>query len=259
MSILVVPRVCINTILGSHLNKSDLATIKNKIQFLEDEIIEIIYSRENILEKINLHIDVIVIITNYRLIKLEKNDEPWHKNRKDIIISTVNHKKGHMFKWDKIEFKFKNGESHDCGIYHGDSCSYFCNYLRTKPCMDFDEVMKAKKLAKEKEDLKNKELVSKMDNSLAQVNKSLDDLKLSGLRSHEEVMNTARNLNSKMDSVHVDLKSGHEILKSEQDKASDNLKSVKNMVKATLDDVSEANKNILSLTEYQMSVTSAAK
>lgn len=164
MSALTVQRICKNTILGSRLGKQETDSIASQVlaNFYEDEKIEIVYSHEDTFEKMNFSFDKVVLITNFRIIKIEEN-KCQSSLRKNIMINTLEHIKGGFFKWDKLKFKLSDGTEIEYGIYYNESCKYFCEYLKLNKCQDPEEKTKIRKEEDAKIKQKHDELVLKLD------------------------------------------------------------------------------------------------
>lgn len=125
-------RVAINTIDGKYLRGVDKEEINKKIQLDEKEELLFVWGETAKFEELlDLNKDTIVGITTKKLFKIEKGAV--HRINRNNIKS-VKHQKNGMFSWDKIELTTKDkNEKVTFGIYHGDACEYFCNYLATHP------------------------------------------------------------------------------------------------------------------------------
>lgn len=125
-------RVAINTIEGKYLRGVDKEEINKKIQLDDKEEILFVWSqRDKFEELLDLKEDIIVTVTTKKMFKIEKG--AIHSVNRENIKS-VKHQKNGMFSWDKIELITKDkNEMITFGIYHGEACKYFCNYLSTHP------------------------------------------------------------------------------------------------------------------------------
>ena len=123
-------RITTNTVLGKGLKENVRHAIEQTINVEEGEVIEIVYIYNDTFdEKFDIVKDIIVGVTNYRIFKIE--DGRYDAQKINEIIS-IAHEKNGIFRWDKIICLLKKNKQNTFGIYHGDVCGYFCNYINEK-------------------------------------------------------------------------------------------------------------------------------
>ena len=122
--------MCTNTCRGSDLHEQFIKELNSELKATSDEKLEILWSEsgEFNISGINGK-DVYVGVTSGRIFKIEKGGVD------HALISelqSASHQKNGVFRWDKVEVKFKNGNKDTFGIKQASACEYFVNFLNRK-------------------------------------------------------------------------------------------------------------------------------
>lgn len=124
-----IERIVTNTLDGKYLRICEVEMFSKYLDFENDERIELIYIySDNFEPLIKINNEIIILITNKRIVKLE-NGGKYIINRKDIV--KCSHTKNGLFKWDSLLFQLSNNKIESINIYHETTCAYFSNYINS--------------------------------------------------------------------------------------------------------------------------------
>lgn len=121
-----INRVAPNTIIGGDIGETSFLKLLKAFDLVADEKIQVLYSYNNTIEQLNIDTDILVIVTNLRLLKRE-NGKVHYVFKKDI--SLIEQQKNGPFYWDKLICHLKDNTTETFGIYHEEACNYFITHL----------------------------------------------------------------------------------------------------------------------------------
>jgi hypothetical protein len=185
-----------NTICGASLSDDNINTLTLSKIINKNEIIHRLWSYAG-WDNGLLFDTALVGITSLKIFKYENNKLQY------ILLESIkraSHKKTNIFSWDKIILELKNKTTDWYGIYHGNTCSHFVDFINmyiTK-LEDKCEVVKNNVLLKEpfREEFPQgrepeiKEIDQPLDIPIIKPEKKrisineLDNLKVSGLKEY---------------------------------------------------------------------------